>query len=232
MRTLPAIYKYQANLLFSFSHCDADVTLSSLMSPYFGPLSADCIELRGLTKHEAMRKIRQEIRHAIREIVPPRPEFQLLHKQNHKVTGPWMCLGTEGQLDAGRWYLAVCVFNSPCSFISMIIFLSVIVATPSSTNLLPTALTPISLQESLCWVGFSCYIKKSRPTLRMTISVPSTTGPTRILRLQLLVSLENNVRVVQNHITVDGRCEPGQYIFVGPKSPETAQAIELVPLRG
>jgi hypothetical protein len=76
------------------------------MRPYLGPLSA-----QGFTKYSAMGKIRREIRQALREIAPPIPEVQVVHEPSHKVTGPWLCVGTEGQLDAGRWYLAVRAFN-------------------------------------------------------------------------------------------------------------------------
>jgi len=83
------------------------------MPPSFGPLSAERIDLKGLTKYRAMGKICQEIRQAIHKIAPPIPEVQVLHKPGHKVMGPWLCVGTEGpQLNAGRWYLAVCALNS------------------------------------------------------------------------------------------------------------------------
>jgi len=83
------------------------------MPPSFGLLLAERVDLKGLTKYRAMGKIRQEIHQAIREIAPPIPEVQVLHKPSHKVMGPWLCVGTEGpQLDAGRWYLAVCAFTS------------------------------------------------------------------------------------------------------------------------
>ena len=82
------------------------------MSPDFGPVPAEHIDLRGLTKYKAMGKIRREIRRAVKEIAPQIPDFQLPHEANHKVTGPWLCVGTENQLDAGRWYQAVRVFNS------------------------------------------------------------------------------------------------------------------------
>ena len=81
------------------------------MPPYFGPLSSEHIELQGLTKHKAMGKIHCEIRQEVCKIAPPIPEFQLLHKPSHKITGPWLCVGTESQLNTGHWYLAVSAFK-------------------------------------------------------------------------------------------------------------------------
>jgi hypothetical protein len=81
------------------------------MPPYVGPLSSERIELQGLTKNEAMGKVRCEICREVCKIAPPIPEFQLLHKPRHRVTGPWLCVGTESQLNTGRWYLAVSTFK-------------------------------------------------------------------------------------------------------------------------
>ncbi|KAF8955090.1 hypothetical protein BDZ97DRAFT_345820 [Flammula alnicola] len=75
------------------------------MPPYFGPLSAERPELTGLSKAAALITIRGQIRHAIRQIAPPMPKFHPPHNHNHDETGPWLWLGTAGQLgNAGRWY--------------------------------------------------------------------------------------------------------------------------------
>jgi hypothetical protein len=77
------------------------------MSPHFGKLSAERIDLKGLTKHEAMGRIRKEIRQLVCQIAPPYPPFHLSHEPKHPETGPWLHIGTVGQLDAGRWYQTV-----------------------------------------------------------------------------------------------------------------------------
>ncbi|KAF8955247.1 hypothetical protein BDZ97DRAFT_1927041 [Flammula alnicola] len=74
------------------------------MPPYFGPLSAELPELKDLTKDEALVIIRGHIRRTVHQIAPAMPEFHLPHKRNHRETGPWLWIGTGGQLDAGRWY--------------------------------------------------------------------------------------------------------------------------------
>jgi hypothetical protein len=82
--------------------------ISTFMSPHFGQLSAERIDLKGLTKHEAMGRIRKEIRQVVRLIAPPHPPFHLPHEPDHPETGPWLYIGTDGQsLHAGRWYQTV-----------------------------------------------------------------------------------------------------------------------------
>jgi len=68
-----------------------------------------------------------------------------------------------------------------------LIFISVIFVTPPSISSSPTDLIPISLQESLHWVGSSSYIKKLPCTPTMSTSVRSTTSPTTLLRLRQLM---------------------------------------------
>jgi len=113
----PICCPHQPELPTTGSYPHPIPTLPSPMPPHFGPLSAERIELTGLTKYIAMGKVCQEIRQEIRKIAPSIPEFQLLHKQSHKVTGPWLCVGTEGQLNAGCWYLAVSAFNPVLAFL-------------------------------------------------------------------------------------------------------------------
>ncbi|KDR81114.1 hypothetical protein GALMADRAFT_222662 [Galerina marginata CBS 339.88] len=82
------------------------------MSPNFGPLSAKRADLLCLTKHEAMGRVRNQIRQAIRRVAPPVPVFHLPHEPDHIETGPRLFAGTEGQLDAGRWF-QVCKLCDP-----------------------------------------------------------------------------------------------------------------------
>jgi len=83
------------------------------MPPYFGPLSADEPTLKGLSKSEALSSIRRKIRQAIKHLAPPKPDRRLPRNPLHKVTGPWLYLGT-GPWDrkhAGRWYQTVCILS-------------------------------------------------------------------------------------------------------------------------
>ena len=77
------------------------------MSPHSGQLLAERIDLKGLTKHEAMGRICKEIRQVVRQIAPPHPPFHLSHEPEHPETGPWLYFGTDGQLNAGHWYQTV-----------------------------------------------------------------------------------------------------------------------------
>ena len=85
------------------------------MPPYFGPLSANEPTLKGLSKYEALKSIRSQIRWAIKQlqVAPPKPDRQLPHNPLHKETGPWFCLGTGpgDQKHVGRWYQIVCFLN-------------------------------------------------------------------------------------------------------------------------
>ena len=90
-------------LVPTFPHIDRDE-----MPPYFG-LSAGLSNL----KNEALISIRSEIKRAIKQVAPPKPNRQPPHNPLHKETGPWLYLGT-GPLDpknAGRWYQIVCFLN-------------------------------------------------------------------------------------------------------------------------
>jgi hypothetical protein len=83
------------------------------MPPYFGPLSADETTLKGLSKYEALNSIRSNIRLAIKQLAPHKPDRQLPHNPLHKETGPWLCLGIGpgDQKHAGRWYQIVFFWN-------------------------------------------------------------------------------------------------------------------------
>ena len=84
------------------------------MPPCFGPLSADEPTLKGLSKIEALKSIRSQIRGAIQHVTPPKPDKRPPHNPLHKETGPWLCLGLIGPGDhkhAGRWYQIVCFLN-------------------------------------------------------------------------------------------------------------------------
>ena len=83
------------------------------MPPYFGPPSADEPTLMGLSKYEAFCLIHCQIKQAIKQLAPPKPDRQPPHDPFHKETGPWLCFGTGpfDQRHAGCWYQNVCFLD-------------------------------------------------------------------------------------------------------------------------
>ncbi|KDR77761.1 hypothetical protein GALMADRAFT_138820 [Galerina marginata CBS 339.88] len=78
--------------------------LSTLATPYLGPLSAANPDLDGLDKVQALRFIKIKVSRLIKFIAPASPRKQPPHKRRHIEFEPRLDYGFSGQLQAGRWY--------------------------------------------------------------------------------------------------------------------------------